>query len=128
MQTFALSEMKKRLFTSKFVVAVIVFLVVLLINKYWVQLMLIQGNSMTPTFHHMQLVLVCKHPKTYSAGDVIAFQCEGLDCVLVKRIAKVTDDDRYYVLGDNLEESVDSRDSRVGLVERESIIGVVPEW
>lgn len=95
------------------------------VSKYHYQLMLIQGDSMTPTYHNLQLVVLDKHDREYAVGDVIAFRCDGLDCVLVKRIAEITSDNRYYVLGDNQSKSVDSRDERVGYVEREDIVGYV---
>ncbi len=49
--------------------------------------MMIQGASMEPSFHNFQIVLLDKHGKEYSSGNVIAFRCEGLRAVLVKRIA-----------------------------------------
>lgn len=55
-------------------------------SRYWFQLMLIQGDSMLPTYHHLQLVLLDKQENEYEQGDVIAFQCDGLSSVLVKRI------------------------------------------
>ena len=55
-------------------------------SRYWFQLMLIQGDSMLPTYHHLQLVLLDKRGDEYEQGDVIAFRCDGLSSVLVKRI------------------------------------------
>lgn len=54
--------------------------------------MLIQGDSMFPTYHDMQFVMLDRHSKEYSYGDVIAFQCDGLSSVLVKRIAACPED------------------------------------
>ena len=51
------------------------------------QFMLIQGDSMSPTYHHFQLVVLDKQNREYHPGDVIAFRCDGLKTVLVKRIA-----------------------------------------
>lgn len=42
---------------------------------------------MSPSYHNMQLVVLDKYTKKYSYGDVIAFKCDGLSSVLVKRIA-----------------------------------------
>lgn len=50
-------------------------------------MILIQGNSMYPAFHSMQLTVMDKRSRIYQTGDVIAFQCDRLDAVLVKRIA-----------------------------------------
>ncbi len=57
-----------------------------LISKNFYQLMLIRGGSMEPSYHDMQLVFLEKNYGAISAGDVIAFRCEGLDSVLVKRV------------------------------------------
>ena len=46
---------------------------------------------MEPTFHTMQLVLLKKDfdESSINTGDVIAFWCDGLDSVLVKRVVAV---------------------------------------
>lgn len=94
------------------------------ISTYWYQLMLIQGDSMLPTYHNMQLVIVDKHSKDYDVGDVVAIDCRGLDAIIVKRIDEV-DSKGFYVLGDNREHSVDSRDQRVGYIMPDDIVGEV---
>ena len=63
------------------------------ISGNWFQLMLIQGESMMPTYNHMQLVVLNKHDATFDRGDVVAFWCQELSCVLVKRIVAVPGDD-----------------------------------
>ena len=143
------------------------------ISTFWYQLMLIQGQSMEPTFHSWQLVLLEKQPKQLEAGDVIAFRCDGLQAVLVKRIVALPGErveirqgvlyvngaksevfsevcrtgaegeiptityagiageeiqlsaEEYFVLGDNLPYSKDSRYSIVGCVKKSDIIGKV---
>lgn len=56
------------------------------ISTYHFQFTLIQGNSMNPTYHSWQLVILNKNPKELKTGDVISFRCETLNCVLIKRI------------------------------------------
>ena len=56
-------------------------------SHFFFQLMLIQGDSMLPAYHHLQLVLLDRRGKEYKPGEVIAFRCEALDSVLVKRVA-----------------------------------------
>ena len=119
---------------------------------------------MAPSFHNMQLVLLDKHSREYSYGDVIAFRCEELDTVLVKRVAACPGDtvqikegvlfvngavsevyglavsfeyaglaeeklvlgsDEYFVIGDNVSESKDSRYEEVGAVDAGDVIGRV---
>lgn len=96
------------------------------VSKFFFQLMLIQGDSMLPGYHNMQLVVLNKYDRTYEVGDVIAIRCKGLDAVIVKRVESIYPEG-YYVLGDNREHSVDSRDERVGLIEQNDIIGKVIE-
>ena len=71
---------------KKLLLWTIIPLIVWYISLNWYQLMLIQGNSMAPTYRHLQLVVLDKHSEQYKPGDVIAFYSENLDCVLVKRI------------------------------------------
>ena len=64
----------------------IVILLAFLCSRYWFQLMLIQGESMAPTYHNLQLVVLDKRGEAYEPGEVIAFSCDGLNAVLVKRV------------------------------------------
>lgn len=141
-----------------------VFGIAYLVSEYLFQFMLIQGESMSPSYHNMQLVLLDKYTKEYSYGDVIAFKCDELSSVLVKRIVacerdavriedgtlyinngvsqiypkkgifqyaglleeeKQLKDDQYVVIGDNIDESKDSRYEEVGIIFETDIIGRV---
>lgn len=62
------------------------------ISSNWFQLMLIQGNSMEPAYHHLQMVVLNKHDREFLRGDVVAFWSTGLSSVLVKRIVAVPGD------------------------------------
>ena len=132
------------------------------VSAYWYQLTLIQGQSMYPTYRHHQLALLNKYEREYHRGDVVAFSCEGLSTVLIKRIVAgpgdtvvILDDDllingvqsefypeedrfsyagllsneillaegQYLVLGDNIDESIDSRYLEVGIISESDIIG-----
>ena len=62
------------------------------ISAEYFQLMLIQGDSMQPSYNDLQLVILDKNNKNYCPGDVIAFECNELSAVLVKRIAAVPKD------------------------------------
>jgi len=137
------------------------------VSTYHYQLMMIQGNSMAPLFHNMQLVLLDKQLESFSYGDVIAFQCDGLEAVLVKRVAACPGDtvqikdgillvngavsevygkdvgfedaglaeaeivlgfEEYFVIGDNVAASKDSRYEEIGTVRAENVIGRVMEY
>ncbi|MGN0639056.1 MAG: signal peptidase I [Huintestinicola sp.] len=91
---FSTSDKKRKKFSNKeksllkwlfFVCAV--FLAAWYVSTFWYQLMLIQGSSMEPSYRNLQLVVLDKHSKDYKKGDVIAFTCDELSSVLVKRIA-----------------------------------------
>lgn len=62
-------------------------------SRYFYQFLLIQGESMSPTYHHLQMVVLDKRNAVYDRGDVIAFRCVDLDAVLVKRIAGIPGDE-----------------------------------
>lgn len=138
------------------------------VSANWYQVSLIRGNSMSPAYHNMQFVLIDRHSRRYTYGDVVAFRCEGLDAVLTKRIAACPGDrvivkdgtlyvndavsrifsqegafayggiagdkvclgeNQYFMIGDNLEESKDSRYEEVGVVDGEAILGkIIPHY
>lgn len=152
---------------KKYIAGIVCVLIITwYISAHFYQLMMIQGDSMSPSFHNLQIVLLNKYEKTYVCGDVIAFRCEGLKAVLVKRIVAVPGDTvyisggrlyvngiasilfskedaisyagiaadeitlqegQYFVMGDNYEQSKDSRYEVVGFVKYEDIVGKVSE-
>lgn len=57
------------------------------VSNNWYSVMMIQGDSMIPSYHDKQFVILDRHSNAFSYGDVVAFQCENLSSVLVKRIA-----------------------------------------
>lgn len=59
------------------------------------QLMLIQGTSMEPTYGNLALVVLDKREDVYRSGDIIAFRCEGVKGVLVKRVVAEPFDSVY---------------------------------
>ena len=135
----------------------------LFLSNHYYQLMLIHGDSMEPSFHNMQFVLLDKRKQVVEPGDVVAFWSEGLHAVLVKRVVAcpgqtvmirqgrllvdgkkttlyekavfsfagilsepiVLSSGEYIVIGDNVEESKDSRYEQVGIIRENDIIGIV---
>lgn len=83
--------MKNNLLSKQWFRWILVDIVVLAVTYYvsnnWYQLLLVQGESMSPTLHDKQLVVLKRHNLKFTYGDIIAFQCEELSSVLVKRIA-----------------------------------------
>src|SRR3990167_9766968 len=80
----------------------------------------VSGNSMTPTLHSGQDVLSINWFVNPKVGDIVVIKKSGKE--MVKRIEKV-EDDKVFVIGDNPEESTDSRD--FGPVNMDQVIGKV---
>ena len=74
---------------SKFIIVILPILLAFLISHYCFQFMIIQGNSMYPTYHNMQFAIINKLTNNYNAGTVVAFRCQSLRSTLVKRIVAV---------------------------------------
>ena len=156
---------KRNYIFGLFMVCVIVILAWYISGNYY-QLLLISGNSMLPAFHDLQIVILDKHSKKYNYNDVVAFRCDGLNAVLVKRIVACPGDtvwidagtlyvngsistvfpqenqfeyegitqtalhlekNQYFLVGDNITESKDSRYEEVVCVEEKDMIGKVIE-
>lgn len=78
--------------TPYIVLLLIVVFASFICSVFFVQLLLIQGESMEPTYHSGQLVLTSKLDKDYERGDCVLFYCEELKTSLVKRIAALPGD------------------------------------
>ena len=134
-----------------------------IVSQFFFFFMLIRGESMSPTYHNLDLVVIDKRTAGYETGSVVAFKCAGLNAVLVKRIAAcpgdqvkiagerllvngeemppyigkgfsysgileneiILEEGQYIVIGDNIEESKDSRYPEVGIVMEKDILGRV---
>ena len=72
----------------------LVFVVLLsfLCSMFCFQLLLIQGDSMLPTFSSGRLCLINKMDRDYQKGDCILFYCPALEQNLVKRIVALPGD------------------------------------
>lgn len=158
------NEGSRKKYILMFALLVLIFAATAIVSRFFVQVMLIQGHSMEPTYGHLSLALVDKRTDVYKEGDVIAFRTDKVKGVLVKRIvacegAKVHIADGrlyvnglpskyqpentfiedaglaaaflrvpegcFFVLGDNYQESTDSRFDEVGFVYSKDIVGRV---
>lgn len=78
---------------------------------------------MEPTFKESDVLIISKNAYWFSdpsKGDVITFNKNGK--ALVKRIKKI-ENDSLFVLGDNIDNSIDSRN--FGNISKDSVIGKV---
>jgi nickel-type superoxide dismutase maturation protease len=83
-----------------------------------------EGNSMNPTLKDGETVLVDRAAAKIEAGDiVVARHPIEQQSEIIKRVERVTDRGHYFLVGDNLEDSNDSR--HFGAVTSEYIKGKV---
>lgn len=167
-----ISKLNKRAaMISKTLLFSLLLIAAYLVSRHVLQFVLIDGRSMEPTYHSMQLVMINKLNRSYERGDVICFYSASTDSILIKRIigmpgdtVQITnnllcinekpyysydalntqsvrydsityagiaenklklDNTSYFVLGDNLSESKDSRYDYIGCISSTSIYGKV---
>ena len=82
-----------------------------------------EGKSMNPTLKDGEVVLVDREAKVEVGDTVIAKHPFEQNSEGVKRTARINERGHYYLVGDNLEDSNDSR--HFGAVTREYIKGKV---
>ena len=78
---------------------------------------------MEPTIKNGQKVIISSIPYLFykpKQNDIIAFRKNAN--ILIKRINKI-ENDKYFVLGDNEDDSLDSR--KFGLIDRKEIVGKI---
>lgn len=85
---------------------------------------LCEGNSMFPTLKHGEAVLVDRSIQTIEVGDIVVAKhpVEQITEV-IKRVKEINSRGHYFLVGDNLDDSNDSRN--FGAVTRDYIKGKV---
>lgn len=82
-----------------------------------------EGKSMNPTLKDGEIVIVDREAEIEIGDIVVAKHPFERNSEVVKRVASINERGHYFLLGDNLDDSVDSRD--YGAVTREYIKGKV---
>ena len=82
-----------------------------------------EGDSMLPTLKDGEVVLVEKAAKIEVGDIVVARHPVEQTSELVKRVERINERGHYFLVGDNLEDSNDSR--HFGAVTREYIKGKI---
>ena len=82
-----------------------------------------EGKSMNPTLKDGEVVLVDRDAKIETGDIVVAKHPFEKDGEIVKRVASINERGHYFLIGDNLDESEDSR--HFGAVARDFIKGKV---
>ena len=82
-----------------------------------------EGKSMNPTLENGEVVLVDREAEIEVGDIVVAKHPIEQNSEIVKRVERVNESGHYFLVGDNLEDSNDSR--HFGAVTREYIKGKV---
>jgi nickel-type superoxide dismutase maturation protease len=82
-----------------------------------------EGRSMNPTLKDGEIVLVDRDAKIDVGDIVVAKHPLEQNSEVVKRVARINDRGHYFLIGDNPDDSTDSR--HYGAVTREYIKGKV---
>ncbi|MCD6435682.1 MAG: signal peptidase I [Clostridiales bacterium] len=126
-----------------------ILIIIIILNSFGITY--VQGNSMEPTLDSGDFVLYLKSSE-YEKNDIVIFKSNYENMLLIKRIAAISGEmikirdnhaiidnkdvgesyyerdflilkDQYFVLGDNVDKSEDSRDKKIGIVAQKDIIG-----
>jgi nickel-type superoxide dismutase maturation protease len=82
----------------------------------------IEGDSMLPTLQHGEQVLI-QQTETYQINDIVVAQHPyKTSVILIKRISEINKKG-FYLLGDNLSDSTDSRS--LGFFQLNDLLGKV---
>ncbi len=85
------------------------------------EIFLIEGDSMFPALKDGDLVLINPYADL-CVGDIVLAQHPFKQSVkIIKRIAEISSDEKYFLVGDNAPESTDSR--TFGAVSVKNILG-----
>ena len=82
-----------------------------------------EGRSMEPTLQDGEVVLISRETKIEAGDIVVAKHPLEQKTEILKRVERINERGHYFLVGDNLEESSDSR--HFGAVAREYIKGKV---
>ena len=82
-----------------------------------------EGDSMSPTLRNGEVVLVDRDAEVRAGDIVVARHPAEPGSEIIKRVHTITADGHYFLAGDNLDDSNDSR--HFGSVTRDYITGKV---
>lgn len=124
-----MNKIKKSL---PFLIPVLIAVIIIILFRTVFIIGFVPSESMEPTIHKGSYVLGIRDTKKIDVGDIVIFEKDGE--LLVKRVAYVAGDevngmivpnDCYYLLGDNSNNSYDSRYWDNPLINRNQIFAKV---
>ena len=116
-----------------FLIPLLSFILVLVLFRYVFYIGYVPTNSMEPTIMAGDKIFGIRILGELEVGDIVVFECE--DTYMVKRIAAVpgnklhdnsiVPENCYYVLGDNTQDSYDSRYWNNPFIHKKRIIAII---
>jgi len=85
------------------------------------EIFLVQGDSMLPALKDGDVVLINPHAEPKTGDIVLARHPFKKSVQIIKRIREISPEGRYFLVGDNAEESTDSRS--FGAIPAKDILG-----
>ena len=128
----------KRTLKSTIAILLVVAALAILVATLWMPVLRIYGSSMVPTLEDGQIVVTVKST-SFKAGDIVAFY-HGNKLLIKRYVAGPSDwfnidkDGNLFInnkaldepyIGDNRSVSIDSRNSVVGCIDEDQIVGKV---
>lgn len=129
-----------------FIIALIIIIAALMVRRYGVLVIRVEGPSMQPALHDKQLVFARRTHKNMvlKKGDIVVVDSVELGRSIIKRIVGLPGETimvegktynipagQYFLLGDNLDYSSDSRKWQSPYISKRLIegkVGQVKQW
>ena len=114
-----IEEERRKKRNRSFIVTVLLTIVIcFLLLQVLFGVTVVEGDSMQPTISEGSIVIFERWKQARKEGDVVIVKMD--EGQIIKRIDKI-EEEQVYLLGDNLEKSVDSR--TFGFVDQSRIVG-----
>ena len=132
---------------------ILVGLIVAFFSHFFYQIYFVHGISMEPTLHDKEMILIKKYNLDINYNDIVIVKKNNkiiikrvvgipndtieINHYLYRNGQKIDDyyinddkkinvtlkEDEYFILGDNRNESIDSRSEEIGIINKNNIIG-----
>ena len=113
-------ERKRKQFWGLFRLIVLTVMICYLLLDVLFGIAMVRGASMEPGIPDRSIVVYSRLNQDYNVQDVVIAKIDGKQ--IIKRIVSI-EEDGFYLIGDNLDSSIDSR--TFGTIDRELVKGRV---